>query len=172
MIKKMYIVMFILLILFLFSTNTNAVQETHNVTVSLNILGNNPTMGDNYILTNNTPNMVAGIMVKNNANNIQTIPLTISANYNLNTKAFIIHTKGTTTESENRIKIFQRDDYNNIYNPSFGFSINKKNKVEIGIEYNSINITNDEKLMRGFQNIRIYNNGILGDKTLLSITKE
>ena len=167
----MYIVMFILLILFLFSTNTNAVQETHNVTVSLNIIGNNPLIGDDHILTNNTPNMVAGIIIKDNANNIQKTSNLISANYNLDTKAFIVHTKGSATDSKDRISIFRSDKYYELYNPSFGFPIDKKNKVEIGLEYDYINITKDEKLMRGFQNIIISNNGVLGDKTLLSITK-
>ena len=171
MFKKRYFVAFLFVILLLSTSNTNAVQETHNVTISLNILGNTPIIGENYILSNNTPNMVAGIVVKDNSNNIQSTPTLISANYNIDTKAFIVHTKGTTTDSEDRIKIFRSNNYNNIYNPSFAFPINKKNKVEIGLEYNSINITNDEKFMRGFQNIRISNNGIQGNKNILSITK-
>ena len=172
MLKKSYFIVFLALILILSISNTNAVQETHNVTVSLNIISSTPIIGADYILTNNTPNMVAGIVVKDNANNIQSTSNLISANYDFDTKAFIVHTKGTTTDSEDRISIFKSDNYNNLYNPSFGFPIDKKNKVEIGLEYDSINIDNDEKIRPGFQNIRLSNNGILGSKTILEITKE
>ncbi|NOR84862.1 hypothetical protein GQ473_01985 [archaeon] len=172
MFKKIYFVALISLILLLSINNTNAVQETHNVTISLNIIGSTPIIGADYILTNNTPNMVAGIVVKDNANNIQTTSTIISVNYNLDTKAFIIHTKGTTTDSEDRISIFKSDNYNNLYNPSFAFPIDKKNKVEIGLEYDSIDIENNEIIRQGFQNLRITNNGILGVKNILIITKE
>ena len=116
--------------------------------------------------------MVAGIIIKDNVNNIQTTADTISANYNLNTKAFIVHTKGIVNNVKERISLLTGEDYNNIYNPSFSFPIDKKNKIEVGIKYNSIYIGNDDKIMPGFNNLRISNNGLFGEKINLSITKK
>ncbi|MCK4968535.1 MAG: hypothetical protein KAS12_05745, partial [Candidatus Aenigmarchaeota archaeon] len=111
-------------------------------------------------------------VIKDNANNFQQTSTTISSNYNVGTKAYITYTTGNIEDIKQRIILIRGNTYNMLYNPSFAFPIAKKNTLEVGIEYDSINIGNDDVLKPGFNNIVIKNIGFINNKNSLSITKE
>ncbi|MCK5474482.1 MAG: hypothetical protein KAI53_03685 [Candidatus Aenigmarchaeota archaeon] len=140
--------------------------ETHNVTVSLLYSATTPYAGSDYALANMPQNTIAGIIIPDSANSISSSSNKVSINYGVNTKAYIVYTKGIASAVEKRMDIVRNGVFDKAYNPSFGFPIAEKNTIEVGLFYLDINIEQNELLRPGIHQLLINNNGTAAGKSI------
>ncbi|MCK5474481.1 MAG: hypothetical protein KAI53_03680, partial [Candidatus Aenigmarchaeota archaeon] len=61
---------------------------------------------------------------------------------------------------ENRIPYIQSGAIEKMPNPSFGFGIDKRYRIFVGLEYDNINFNNKEKVGKGQHNLVVHNWGV------------
>ncbi|MCK5474326.1 MAG: hypothetical protein KAI53_02880, partial [Candidatus Aenigmarchaeota archaeon] len=119
----------------------------------------------NYVATNLAGGTLAGIVhaggvfesVSSSTNYMELRQKTLIAGQTA--KAFVVYSKGTVGSIENRIPYIQSGAIEKMPNPSFGFGIDKRYRISVGLEYDDIDITGTPRIGPGFHKIKILNNG-------------
>ena len=78
---------------------------------------------------------------------------------------YIVFTKAGNAAIASRVRDVVSREFESYYNPSFGFSMSRKNQVELSLVYSSIDIEGPSKILHpGDYMLSIENNGTVGSK--------
>lgn len=99
--------------------------------------------------------------------------MTISEDLDYNNAYFVL-TKGNVETIANRIPDVLSGAFETYVAPSFAFSIIKKNRVTVGLDYSDkgINLTGDYNLAPGTYALIVKNEGVKDGKTVVSIRRK
>ncbi|NOQ56005.1 MAG: hypothetical protein GQ477_04340, partial [Nanohaloarchaea archaeon] len=125
---------------------------------------------DHYIASDLPQGTVTGLIhVDGNFKDVSSDSDSISLSNSIGSEVYLVYTKGTTDNIEDRTEYIRSGEFEKMPNPSFGFPITKKYKIYVGLEYDNIDISGKDLLHDGLYNIIFRNSGDLNNKNIVDI---
>lgn len=130
-------------------------------------------MSDNYVVSDSTSDTVAALIhATGKCNEVSSDSDSMSLNTSINSKTYLVYTKGDRNTIDSRIPILISDDFDTIVDPSFGFPLSKKNIISISLEYENINVVSKDIFGAGFHDLIIGTGGEDGNRYLIDIRRK
>ncbi|NOQ55368.1 MAG: hypothetical protein GQ477_01035 [Nanohaloarchaea archaeon] len=127
-------------------------------------------MSDNYVVSDISQDTVTALVhAAGTFNGVSSDSDNIDLNASINSKTYLVYTKGDRNTIDSRIPTIISDNFDTVPNPSFGFPLSKKNKIVVSLEYENMDVVSSETFGAGFHDMIIENVGADGNRYLLDI---
>ncbi|NOQ55394.1 MAG: hypothetical protein GQ477_01165, partial [Nanohaloarchaea archaeon] len=158
-----------------FSSTTTAYFNITIASVTIRLVGSGflPDVNtqDNYIASDLPQETVTGLVHANGDFKEVSSNNGMSLRNSIGSITYLVYTKGTTDNIEDRTEYIRSDEFEKIPNPSFGFPITKRYKIYVGLEYSTIDLNGKDSLSEGFYELNFKNTGVKGESLTIEIER-